>query len=545
MRFGERSISHRSGVVVLAAIALLVGAGPAQARPHCHGHRATIVGGRGANHLHGTARPDVIVGGAGRDRIDGRTGFDLICGGSGDDVVLGGPGGDTVYGGSGDDRLYGSLQNDKLVGGSGNDLMIGGEAPNTLLGGTGDDYARDGFNVNGGPGSDWISYGASTNDLHDFALTPGTGLRHPRYRKLENVVGTRFADQIRAGSAGASGTVRGLGSQFDPRAFESTDECLGFAVTRCEGPYAPVGRPIVLVDPVRPDPGVAVIDGPAGDRYSISKTAEGVRVDGPPGVAAGAGCAVLQAGTVSCPIAGPLGYILAMGMEGDDAITINRGFSQTTSGIIDGGSGGDTLRGGSEDDQFDAGFEDYVETHDPNGPPERVVPSPDTLIGGGGNDSLTAGFMGPDRLYGGPGTDQLAAQNACAGGVLDGGPGDSDIANFVYFLGPVRARLGGVAVPRQHYPFEQCSGSIRLARSTEDLEGGGRDDVLIGDGRSNFIAGHAGNDVINGRGGNDNLVGEGGHDRLIGGGGSDHLDCGAEGGRAVRDAQDPHASGCH
>jgi Ca2+-binding RTX toxin-like protein len=543
MRIRERSISHRSGALLFAAVALLIVAGPVQARPRCHGHRATIVGGPGANHLHGTGGPDVIVGGGGRDRIDGRTGFDVICGGSGADVVLAGPGGDAVYGGSGNDRLYGGLQNDKLVGGPGNDLMVGGEAPNTLLGGPGDDYVRDGFNVNGGPGSDWISFATSTHDLHDFGLTPGTeGDR--RDRNLENVVGTRFADEIYAGPAGASGTVRGLGSQFDPRAYESTDQCYGFAVTACEGPYAPIGQPIVLLDVGPQEPGIAMIGGPAGDRFSISKTADGVRVEGPPNVAAGAGCATLGGGVVSCRVPGRLGYIFAVGMEGDDTITINPGFSRTTSAIIDGGSGGDTLRGGPEDDQFDAGFEDYVETHDPNGPPEREVSSPDTLIGGGGNDSLTAGYMGPDLLYGGPGTDQLAAQNACAGGVLDGGPGDSDIANFVYG-GPVRARLGGVAVPRQRYPFEQCTGSIRLARSTEDLEGGGRDDVLIGDGRSNFIAGHGGDDLIRGMGGNDNLVGEGGRDTLVGGGGSDHLDCGAGGGRARRDSKDPPSHGCH
>lgn len=527
-----------------AGLAAIVGllfawlhADTSEARPHCHGHRATIVGGAGANRLHGTDGPDVIAGGGGRDRIDGRRGFDLICGGSGGDVILGGAGGDSVFGGSGDDRLYGGLQDDKLVGGSGDDLMIGGEAPNTLIGGPGDDYFRDGFNVNGGPGSDWVSYATSTFHLNDTGFSSGIRSNHRRL-SVENVVGTRSRDVIYAGTAG-TGTVRGLGSQLSPRSPEFADECYGFAVTECEGPYGVVDQPIVLLDPVPPDPGLTVIGGPGDDRYSISKIPDGIRVDGPSGVAAGSGCEGLSGGTVMCRIRGRLGYVLALGMEGDDTISIEGGLSPTTSVVMDGGSGGDTLRGGAEDDQLDAGFSDF-----PSDPSAPDPPSPDTLIGGGGDDALRAGFKGPDRLYGGPGTDQLATEHPCTGGVFDGGAGGADIANFVS-AGPVRARLGGVAVPRLHVFPGECTGPIWLAPSTEFLEGSANDDVLIGDGRSNFIAGHEGDDVIKGMGGNDNLVGEGGHDRLVGGAGSDRLDCGAGGGVARRDAKDPRPRGCH
>jgi Ca2+-binding RTX toxin-like protein len=526
---------------LLAALLLALLAGSSEAKPRCHGHKANIVGGRGANHLRGTPGPDVIVGGAGRDRIDSARGFDLVCGGSGADAILGGAGGDTLIGGSGDDSLYGGLQDDKLIGASGDDLLIGGEAPDTLLGGRGDDFSRDGFNVNGGPGSDWISFAIRTLHLNQYGLGLGTG-DNPHELNLENVVGTRFTDVIYARHAGAS--VRGLGSLGEPDNPETVDECYGFAVTQCEGPYAPIGQPIVLMDPVPPDPGLTVMGGPGDDRYSISMTADGIRVVGPPNVMAGSGCVVSGGGIVSCRLRGRLGYVFALGMEGDDNISIEGRLSPTTSVIMDGGGGGDTLRGGPEDDQFDAGFEDYVQDIGPNGTSERLVPSQDTLIGGGGDDALSAGYMGPDRLYGGPGTDQLATWSACVGGVFDGGPGGADIANFVS-AGEVRARLGGVATPLHQRPWDPCTGPIRLDRSTEFLEGGAYEDVLIGDGRSNFIAGHEGDDVIKGMGGNDNLVGEGGHDRLIGGGGSDHLDCGADGGVARRDGKDPRPRGCH
>jgi Ca2+-binding RTX toxin-like protein len=530
-------------VVVIVGVAAIAVASTAQAAPHCHGRKATIAGGRGANHLHGTAGPDVIAGGGGNDRIDGRRGFDLICGGVGGDVILGGAGGDSVFGGSGDDRLYGGLQDDKLVGESGNDLLIGGEAPNTLVGGPGDDYSRDGFNVNGGPGSDWISYATRAFPLNDTGLSPGIH-SNPHELSLENVVGTRFKDVIYASTPGA-GIVRGLGALVDPQSQEIADECYGFAIAQCEGPYSPFDQPIVLMDAVPPDAGLTVIGGPDDDQYSISKTADGIRVVGPPNVAAGPGCATLSGGKVSCPFRGRLGYVFALGMGGDDNISIEGGLGPTTSVVMDGGGGGDTLRGGPEDDQFSAGFEDYVVTTGPDGTTsDHLVPSPDTLIGGGGDDSLTAGYQGPDRLYGGPGTDQLATWNACVGGVFDGGPGGADIANFVS-VSAVRARLGGGATPLHHYPGDSCTGPIRLAASTEFLEGSAADDVLIGDGRSNFIAGHEGDDVIKGMGGNDNLVGEGGHDRLVGGGGSDRLDCGAGGGVARRDGKDPRPHGCH
>jgi hemolysin type calcium-binding protein len=260
--------------VVIAGAAAIAMAGTAQAAPHCHGRKATIAGGRGANHLHGTAGPDVIAGGGGNDRIDGRRGFDLICGGSGADVILGGPGGDAVYGGSGDDSLYGGLQDDKLVGESGNDLLIGGEAVNTLLGGPGDDYNREGFTVNGGPGSDWLSFATNTYPLAHYGLTVGTH-DNRRESNLENAVGTRFADVIYGGPAAASGTVRGLGSRVDPSYRTQRDECYEFAVTDCDGPFAGPGHPVVVADPVPPDPGVTVLGGPASERYSISKTASG------------------------------------------------------------------------------------------------------------------------------------------------------------------------------------------------------------------------------------------------------------------------------
>ena len=123
-----------------AAIATLhvLGTASATASPTCFGHRATIVGTRGADHLVGTAARDVIVAGRGDDRIYARGGNDLVCGGPGRDVIVLGPGADKARSRRGNDRIEGRRGQDILDGGAGTDLLDGG---------TGTDTCRRGENV--------------------------------------------------------------------------------------------------------------------------------------------------------------------------------------------------------------------------------------------------------------------------------------------------------------------------------------------------------------------------------------------------------------
>lgn len=74
-----------------------------QRKPLCHGKRATIARGGGANFIVGTRHRDVIWAGGGADRVIGRGGNDLICGGPGRDMLDGAKGLDTIYGGAGRD----------------------------------------------------------------------------------------------------------------------------------------------------------------------------------------------------------------------------------------------------------------------------------------------------------------------------------------------------------------------------------------------------------------------------------------------------------
>jgi Ca2+-binding RTX toxin-like protein len=530
----------------------------AAARPGCLGHKGTVIGSNGSNHLHGTRGPDVIVGRGGNDRISGDGGRDLICSGPGNDVIfggnsadrilgsqgqdliLGGPGADTVNGGAGNDRINGGQQDDKLIGAGDDDVLLGAEAFNTLRGGPGNDVTRDGFTVDGGPGSDWISFATATHALGHFGLTPGTQ-DNIRKRNIENVIGTRLADTILGGPAAASGTVRGLGYPAHPQ-FDQPDKCFDFAVIDCGGPYGPRDQPIVLVDTFAPDPGVTVIGGPAADHYSVSRTASGVRVVSPTAFSVGPGCSRENASVVSCAVPSHLGYLFALGMDGDDEISIDGSLGAGTSIEIDAGGGSDTVRGGPGDEDVYAGEEETPPN--PVGP-NSVLPSVDTLVGGGGDDALKTGLAGPDRVYGGAGADQLESSNPCGGGLLNGGPGRADIADFVS-AGGVRAHLGGVARQFPPTPGNGPCAPMRVARDIELMEGGMVADILIGDAGSNaLIVGHEGDDLIKGLGGNDHLSGEQGDDTLVGGGGSDILDCGAGGGRARRDAADPPPRHCH
>src|SRR4051812_50189256 len=94
---------------MLASVALLVWLVPAaQAKPTCHGKKATVVLGGGNNKYvapHQGHGNQVVVAGGGDDYIVTGKGSDVICGGDGNDRILGGRGTDHVYGGARGGRI--------------------------------------------------------------------------------------------------------------------------------------------------------------------------------------------------------------------------------------------------------------------------------------------------------------------------------------------------------------------------------------------------------------------------------------------------------
>jgi hypothetical protein len=114
------------GAIALASALSFLGAPGAAASQMCFGHKATIVGTNGADHLIGTEARDVIVAGRGNDRVSGRGGDDLVCSGRGSDGIFLGRGADKANSGGRDDHVEGDEGQDFLDGGDGTDLLDGG-----------------------------------------------------------------------------------------------------------------------------------------------------------------------------------------------------------------------------------------------------------------------------------------------------------------------------------------------------------------------------------------------------------------------------------
>ena len=103
-------------VLLVALLAPVAPAPPADGPPVCGGQPATIVGSPGDDRLAGTPGDDVIVALAGDDEVYAGRGDDLVCGGPGADVLFGDRGGDQLWphrggpqelwGGQGDDTLH-------------------------------------------------------------------------------------------------------------------------------------------------------------------------------------------------------------------------------------------------------------------------------------------------------------------------------------------------------------------------------------------------------------------------------------------------------
>lgn len=161
-------------------------------------------------------------------------------------------------------------------------------------------------------------------------------------------------------------------------------------------------------------------------------------------------------------------------------------------GLVDGGSGDDTLSGGSAEDAFDGGNDnDFL----------RGRGGDDTLSGGADDDTLQGGD-GDDDLYGDAGNDGLRGGEG--DDVLEGGA-DNDV-------------LSGNNGADELYGDE----------GEDNLKGGNGDDTLDGGDDGDTLAGNDGNDNMFGGLGDDVLKGGNGEDFMVGGDGRDIMTGGAD-----------------
>ena len=115
----------------------------------------------------------------------------IATGGGGNNIFLTSDGKDTIDGGAGNDTIRSYGENDLIQGGDGNDLISGGIGADS---------------IDGGAGIDTLTFDESGRGA-SLDLGQGIGLSEDAlgdvYSNIENVTGSRFADQI-IGSEGAN-----------------------------------------------------------------------------------------------------------------------------------------------------------------------------------------------------------------------------------------------------------------------------------------------------------------------------------------------------
>jgi Ca2+-binding RTX toxin-like protein len=493
-----------------ALVAVTASGAESGAAPMCRGERATIVGTSGDDTIIGTEKADVIWGGPGDDKIYGGLGNDIVCGGAGDDLIHGGRGNDWLDGDAGTDRAFGDLGDDHVGGGSGDqDEVSGGLGIDTVNGGPGNedlvrgDYGYD--RMDGGPGQgDIASFSTSVAGLKGAGVWvslprhKALGDGHDRLFRFESIEGSAFHDTL-IGDAhpnailGGPGndTIKGGGGRDTLNGGQGTDHCQGGPTRISCGPEAPPkGSAYITLDAdAAGGGGLQIVGGAGHDSFTVSYAEETFTVSGAARLATGEGCARTTGNPkqVTCPALGPGRWLMADLGPGNDSLTVEGSLEEVDFVRVNGGEGDDTIKGGPEEDLLQSG------------------PGSDHVYGGDGSDGLIGGLPGPTYLYGEGGGDLLAAGGGCAGGTLDGGPGEDD-ASFA----ETQAHPGTLYVSlAQGWAWidaiKHCA-KVRLPRSDEDIEGSFDNDVLIGDSRDNVLLGQPGVDSFFGRGGNDVIV---------------------------------------
>lgn len=449
-----------------------------------------------ANLIYGSYASDTIDGADGNDTIHGFGGGDSIAGGSGDDWLLGGVG-------------LGATRNTTLSGGEGNDTLsatLGGVS--RLVGGAGADH------LVGNGGLVWASYaGAATAVRAELAVSAanlGDALGDT-YSGIGNLLGSSFADTL----GGDSETNLLTGGAGD-------DALAGLAANdTLEGGVG----------------GDALNGGDGLDAADYHRAASAVRADlrAP---AANAGEAEgdtyvsiehLFGSAHDDTLSGDLQGNRLDGRDGDDSLlggdgddTLNGGAGLDT---IDGGVGIDTLsyrgavaavrgdllrpshNGGAAAGDLVSGFENLTGgAHDDT---LRGDHRANLVYGAGGNDRLL-GRGGDDSLIGGDFHDTLIGGGG--GDLLLGGNGVDTI--------DYRASAGGVAIDLAARWASGGDAEGDVLRGIENVVGSRFDDTLLGTQESyasDELAGGGGNDILDGRAGPDILNGGAGADTIDGG----------------------------
>jgi Ca2+-binding RTX toxin-like protein len=511
-------------------------------------------GGDGSQKLIGSSGNDKIFGQRGNDILEGNSGSDQLFGGVGDEsLISGGGGNDLLSGGLGTDTLNGNQESDLIRGDGTIDTIedTGPSGTDTLSFATG---VTPGFHgavsVTGFPsdsdsaergvqilldGSTCESHQACNNDARY-----GGGLDNISVSGFENVIGSPFADEIvgsnganRIDGGGGADVIRGRGgndeiyggadgdfltgeegtdtvygqSGADNCVAETTSECSGTAenVSPRDASRISVGFMVTKNIPEALSWVGLYLTGSSGvDRVKVKYTAEAVTFTTEGESApfdtsedAAAGC-TYETAKVVCALSESLDSITLAGMAGNDTLTLE-GFPELTTPVLLGGEGNDVLTAGN-------GTEDVLIDGNGNGE--------DTLNSGNYDDALINN-EGKDKLEGGQGNDLLLSVSVCDDDTLDGAKsneGDgADVNSSSWAKLPLAEGATGVVANLEagaagNIAGPGCTfGKPATLLRIDDLEGSSGIDKLVGDANSNNLLGRLSSDELLGQGANDNI----------------------------------------
>lgn len=345
--------------------------------------------------------PDVFTGGGGNDRAEGKGGDDTLSGGGGNDVLIGNGGADTLIGGTGDDILYAGDETPEfsfpfigfpftpplLDTGTDIDILIGGAGDDRLFAGYGDtvdggsnDYLGDKL---------YISFlGSTVGIAYNSGLATQT-IGGGTISGIENVSwveGSNYDDYIVIGAGDAYSeltVVSGMGGNDTLIAGYYTGSLFGG-----DGNDFLDGRNSQYMQIISGDAGNDTIYTPING-FAVAYGGDGNDII--------FSNAETHGGNGNDRIFLQFSYYSGnvYGDAGNDIIVASDAGHQ-----IFGGDGADRLTGGMGDDLLVSGNAnaDFAAAHDDGA-------EHDVITGGGGNDTIWAGYG--DDVNGGAGWDAL------------------------------------------------------------------------------------------------------------------------------------------
>ncbi|MEM1162564.1 MAG: calcium-binding protein, partial [Pseudomonadota bacterium] len=425
-----------------------------------------------------------------------------LSGLAGDDILYGGSGNDLVYGGIGNDTLIGKAGDDAFYGGTGNDFYEGGAG-------------RDRFEEAVYGGVDTISYASATSGVsfgRSFNGVGGDANGDFFVGDFEVLIGSSHNDVLYAKQP-QSGPLQG----FVIYGGGGDDKLIGqgsVSDTVTGASYGDVGNDVFLIgftgeiDDIYGGIGHDTAD------FSMSIVSfSDLIVD----LSANTITATNPSTTASIQgvedIIGSSGFDRLIGDGQANSIDGNQG-----SDTIFGGLGNDTLRGGGENDTIEGGAgADSLDGGSGDGDVLSYASSTvgvtvnlvtDSASGGDAQGDTVANF---EVLVGGSGNDTLTAGNDNFVNFVFGNNGDdviytsNDLSAFTFIYGGIGN--------------DQTFGDV----GAQLVFGGAGDDTLSGSGQTDSLNGDSGNDVIYGGAGFDEIYGGDNDDIVYGGANQDFI----------------------